>query len=149
MLILKEEGEQQVYPQACIEALELIYKKLHEQLKSLPCPCDACGACCQFSNAEHRLYISELELTYVLKKYEIPKIEGDVCPFMVDEKCTVRDRRMLGCRSYFRAHSQEDHVRAEALYEKALKEIKALYSQYNLKWVYKDLMVFLKEVEEA
>lgn len=125
--------------------LAILYKRIDDELACLPKPCTACGMCCHFDLAEHRLYISSLEYSYLAEKYAINEISGDVCPHMVNKNCTVRDRRMIGCRTYFRLHNEIDSETAEQLYEKYLKLIKDLYKKNGIPWEYRDLMSYFGE----
>ena len=125
--------------------LEKMYSDLDEDLQKLENPCTACGNCCNFKLAEHRLYISSLEFEWLNEKYKSDKdIADDICPFMREQKCTVRDRRMIGCRTYFRLHTQKNKESAEGLYEKYLNLLKEKYQQKKISWQYMDFMGYLK-----
>ena len=65
--------------------------------------CDASGRCCRFKEYGHTLFVSNLEAEVLLDAappYEKP-VSGDFCPFQVDDLCTAREPRPLGCRVYF------------------------------------------------
>ncbi len=122
------------------QQMQLIYHKLDKNLSSIPQPCTGCGQCCNFSEAEHRLYGSSLELAMLLDKAGEKTKERDQCPYQIEGKCSVREVRLIGCRTYYRLHNKGDQEKAEAFYEQALNAVKELLSQEGLSWEYKDLM---------
>lgn len=126
------------------QKLEQIYSELDSDLKKIDNPCTGCGMCCNFEKAEHRLYICSLEFLYLEDKYSKIITEADICPFLVNSQCSVRDRRMIGCRTYFRLHSEKDRQHAESLYEIYLKKLKKLYLEEKITWEYRDFMGYLK-----
>src|SRR5215203_2587433 len=65
--------------------------------------CDASGRCCRFTEYGHTLFLSHFEAEILLESappYTTP-VTRDGCPFQVDNLCTARDARPLGCRIYF------------------------------------------------
>ena len=65
--------------------------------------CDASGRCCRFAEYGHTLFISNLEAEVLLDAappYAKP-VSGDFCPFQVENLCSAREPRPLGCRIYF------------------------------------------------
>lgn len=122
------------------QQLNSIYKKLDQNLSSIPQPCTGCGECCNFSKAEHRLYGSSLELAMLLDKAEKKSKDLDQCPYQIEGKCSIRDLRLIGCRTYYRLHNKVHQEQAEIFYEEALKAVKELLSEEGLAWEYKDLM---------
>lgn len=91
--------------------------------------CEASGRCCKFEAYGHRLYVSAAELVYfaaMMARDEVragagPEVQarGDEkrgvslpqffggeqgvsgCPYQVENLCTAREARPLGCRIYF------------------------------------------------
>lgn len=129
---------------ALFKKLEQLYNELDDDLNKTDKPCTGCGMCCDFEKAEHRLYISSLEFLYLTHKYKKKTSQTDTCPYLIDSKCSVRDRRMIGCRSYFRLHTEKDRLYAESLYEIYLKKLKVLYATEKINWEYRDFMGYLK-----
>ena len=65
--------------------------------------CDASGRCCRFTEYGHTLFLSHFEAETAARNrpaYAKP-VSPDGCPFQVDNLCTARDERPLGCRIYF------------------------------------------------
>src|SRR6187200_1071787 len=65
--------------------------------------CDQSGRCCRFTEYGHTLFLSRLEADVLLDA--APPLAGPVtrdgCPFQVENLCTAREPRPLGCRVYF------------------------------------------------
>lgn len=128
-----------------------IYTNLEKELSLLPSPCTSCGFCCHFNAAEHFLYASAIEIMYIFTKYKISNVpkNNEVCPFLKDNKCTIYDKRMLGCRTYYRLHTKEETIKAEEIYEKNLTLIKELHQKYKIEWNYQNCMdAFLEYVSK-
>jgi Fe-S-cluster containining protein len=126
--------------------LKDIYRQLEKELDQIPRPCEACGECCQFDKAEHRLYGSGLELAFlnahhpISSKTESGSSPEDRCPHQKNGKCTVREHRLIGCRTYYRLHAKKDRILAEEAYERALDKVKCISNAKGLTWEYRDLM---------
>jgi Fe-S-cluster containining protein len=129
--------------------LTRIYQHLDSELSKIPQPCTGCGECCHFEKAEHRLYGSSLELAMLLDRAGDRSKTEDRCPYQIEGKCTVRQERLIGCRTYYRLHTKEDQVKAETLYEKALDRLKALMKVEGLTWEYRDLMSCFPKSENS
>ncbi len=120
------------------EELGRIYKDLDEELAKLAPSCRACGDCCHFEEYGHKLYVSDMEADYMLNNNnaELPNtpINNGVCPYLADNKCTIREYRSLGCRIFY---CQEDwEATSSDLYERYLRRIKDLCTANGLKWNY-------------
>lgn len=120
--------------------LNKFYECFDKELSKLPQPCTACGGCCNFEKAEHRLYVTALEAAYFFSHYLPKKASVDTCPYMESLLCTAREHRFLGCRSYFRLHNKAESEQAQALHERALTELKELHRKHSLPWRYFDVM---------
>jgi hypothetical protein len=109
--------------------------------------CDATGRCCRFKEYGHTLFISNLEAEILLASappYEKP-VTGDFCPFQVDNLCTARDPRPLGCRVYFCDPTYQEE--GNAITEQYLRKLKELAEEFQLDWRYAPLHHFLNEAE--
>jgi Fe-S-cluster containining protein len=61
------------------------------------------GGCCRFEEAGHELYATALEADYAAARHPdapAPEAPGR-CPYHVAGRCTAREGRPLGCRTYF------------------------------------------------
>ena len=82
--------------------LSLLYQHLEKELTQLNPGCNTCGTCCNFSTFDHVLYTSSIEVNYITQYVEVPAftISDNVCPFLKDNQCSIRDFRTLGCRIF-------------------------------------------------
>lgn len=132
-----------------------IYKELEAELASInPC-CDACGTCCHFDTFDHVLYASTIETDYILKNVDVPPFDPDqgTCPFLINNKCTIREYRTLGCRVFFCNPDYKEKY--QDIYNKYYAMIKdlAMRNQTDLPdlgqagWHYAPMMKLLKEMD--
>jgi Fe-S-cluster containining protein len=107
--------------------------------------CDASGRCCRFTEYGHTLFISQLEADVLLAHAPAfaKPVTRDFCPFQVDNLCTAREPRPLGCRVYFCDPSYEET--GQAISESHLAALKRLSDELDLPWRYAPLHVFLNE----
>ena len=107
--------------------------------------CDASGRCCRFAEYGHTLFVSQFEAEVLLEsapEYR-PPVSRDVCPFQVDNLCTARGSRPLGCRIYFCDPSYQDA--GNHITEDALRALKRIADDHGTGWRYAPLHVFLNE----
>src|SRR5438270_10385495 len=111
--------------------------------------CDASGRCCRFKEYGHTLFISQLEADVLLAA--APPFAGPVtpdrCPFQVENLCTAREPRPLGCRVYFcdPAYQETGH----RITERYLNKLKTLAEETGVEWRYAPLHQFLNHPEQA
>ncbi len=107
--------------------------------------CDASGRCCRFTEYGHTLFLSGLEADVLLA--EAPPYAGpvtpDFCPFQVDNLCTARGPRPLGCRVYFCDPGYQET--GQQITETCLRKLKELADELGVGWRYAPLHVFLNE----
>ncbi len=128
--------------------LSQIYRELDKCLSKLAPECKACGECCHFDSFGHVLYASSMEVNYLLEKAGPPKepITKKVCPYLVNNLCTAREERTLGCRIFF---CQKDwQSTSQDLYHKFFRRIKELSIKYQLEWYYTSMLSALGELKE-
>jgi len=85
------------------ERLEAVYAEVERVVANSRAVCIARGVCCRFEEAGHRLYATGLEADYAAHRHPdapAPEAEGR-CPYHVEGRCTAREGRPLGCRTYF------------------------------------------------
>ena len=111
--------------------------------------CDASGRCCRFKEYGHTLFVSQLEADVLLDA--APSFDGpvtpDACPFQVDNLCTAREPRPLGCRVYFCDPSYQEM--SKQITEKYLRRLKDLADEQGLAWRYAPLHYYLNEADRG
>ena len=107
--------------------------------------CDASGRCCRFGEYGHTLFISQLEADVLLAA--APPFDGpvsrDFCPYQVDNLCTAREPRPLGCRVYFCDPAYQET--GQRISETYLRQLKDLANELGVGWRYAPLHEFLNE----
>jgi hypothetical protein len=127
------------------ERIQQVYSEADADVAAAGPKCDASGRCCRFKEYGHTLFVSSLEAEVLLESappFERP-VSGDFCPFQVDNLCTARDPRPLGCRVYFcDPNYQETGNRITEAY---LRQLKSLAEESGIAWRYAPLHHFLNE----
>jgi hypothetical protein len=96
--------------------------------------CRACGDCCIFEQAEHRLYASTGELT-LLTSVPPPQPPAILrCAYQRNSVCSARDRRPLGCRIYFCEDTASLFIKT--CYEEYHREIGLLHNRHDVPYRY-------------
>jgi hypothetical protein len=111
--------------------------------------CDASGRCCRFTEYGHTLFLSHFEAELLLEAappYPQP-VSRDACPFQVNNLCTARESRPLGCRIYFCDSSYE--ATGSRITEDAVLALKRTADDHGTGWRYAPLHVFLNEAPRA
>ncbi len=109
--------------------------------------CDSSGRCCRFTEYGHTLFISQFEAELLLESapaYDQP-VTRDGCPFQVDNLCTARDARPLGCRIYFCDPTYQET--GNQITEDAIAQLKRIADEHDTGWRYAPLHVYLNEAK--
>lgn len=125
--------------------LGTLYQRLEKELTQLNPGCNGCGTCCNFGSFDHVLYASNTEIDFITRNVEVPdfNVSDNICPFLKDNQCSIRDFRTLGCRIFYcNPHYKEVLY---AIYEKYYQMIKELSWKYNTQWKY---LPFLHQLAE-
>jgi len=83
--------------------LERLYAEFEQYLALVQPVCIGRGVCCRFEEAGHELFATPLEADYAAHRHpDAPEPEAaGRCPYHVGGRCTAREGRPLGCRTYF------------------------------------------------
>lgn len=126
-----------------LEALADLLARAERALAAHAPDCSACGACCDFRQAGHRLYVTPAEVS-LLRLQPPPQPPRELhCPYQVGLACTARDRRPLGCRVYF-CRSLPPETQQD-LYERFHHEIADLHRKHGRQYDYRELSAALGE----
>ncbi len=136
-----------------------LYQSLDEDVAGRGPTCWLSGKCCHFDSYGHRLYVTGLEIAWVMANLEekdrqrLKEGEGeaivarDGCVFQVDGLCGVHEIRPLGCRIYFcdpKAQGWQNDV-----YEKFQNELRALHNQFGVEYRYMEWRAGLAEARNT
>jgi Fe-S-cluster containining protein len=111
--------------------------------------CRACGACCHFDRAGHRLYLSIGELA-LLASAPAPRpqqLARGRCPYQVAARCAARRRRPLGCRTYF--CESPDRQAAQDRHERLHAAVRGLHEAFGVPYRYVELTAALSGLGPA
>ena len=125
-------------PDALAE-LAQIYRTADAEVAELTPACRGCGECCNFPRAGHRLYVTGIELAYLLSS-EPPQPDQaneGLCPYQRGTRCTTRDTRPLGCRMYF--CDQDLPAPLQAIHERHHRQIRRLHERFGIDYLYCEL----------
>jgi hypothetical protein len=119
--------------------LSRILLQAEEALASCGAVCLGGGACCKFDLAGHRLFVSTGELALLLgsSRAPLPPSGEGRCPHQVGPRCTARERRPLGCRTFF-CRVRTPSVLAD-VYERHHGLIRSLHQTHCLPYAYAEL----------
>lgn len=122
-----------------------IYRKLEAELAGINPGCESCGSCCHFNTYDHVLYAATIETDYILNNVNVPRFDPDqnACPFLADNKCTIREHRTLGCRVFF--CNPEYKEKSQTIYDKYYRMIKDLAEKDGVEWQYAPMMKLLQD----
>lgn len=116
---------------AAFAELEALYAELDEIIRRSRSVCIARGVCCRFEEAGHELYATALEADYAARRHPQappPAAEGR-CPYHVEGRCTAREGRPLGCRTYFCDPATTEAL--QAVHEQLLARIRAIEERHG------------------
>ncbi|MCK5114798.1 MAG: hypothetical protein KAR11_08565 [Phycisphaerae bacterium] len=103
--------------------------------------CKACGKCCNFAQAPHRLYASTGEIALLVAKNPPTTAPPLTCPYQQQDACENRKPRPLGCRTFFCEQHQQKPVTSllQDVYEKSHAKITQLHAKYQIPYQYREL----------
>jgi Fe-S-cluster containining protein len=103
--------------------------------------CEQSGRCCRFAAADHRLYLTRLEFSEMVAHGGHRSGGADVCPWLENGLCGIREGRALACRTYFCS----DEAAAAEVTERWHAEIRRLHARHGVPYVYQSLEKHLNE----
>ena len=142
-------------------ALRQLYQQLDQAVQSRGPTCWVSGRCCNFDAYGHRLYVTGLEIAWVVAQAtgddpsdQPPTSQGlqllqtqvsthGPCPFQVNNLCGVHAIRPMGCRVFF-CQAGTDQWQHE-VYEDFLSRLRALHDHHTLPYRYLEWRAGLHE----
>jgi hypothetical protein len=131
--------------------LQSVYDEIDREVARLGPICELSGRCCRFREFGHTLFVSALELRYLVAGAPEPSgrlDRGDTCPWQDDRgRCTAREARPLGCRVFYCDPNYQEF--AYEISERAIARIKQITQKWDLAWSYAPLhdQLFLERDE--
>ena len=123
-------------------AIRDLYAALDSAVRAHAPLCWRSGRCCSFDNFDHRLYVTGLEIAWVLA--QLPREQTDraratvqptgACVFQLDGQCSVHAVRPMGCRIFFCQHGTAGWQ--GELYERFLTDLRTLHETHDLPYRY-------------
>ncbi|MDD5328338.1 MAG: hypothetical protein PHY02_11100 [Phycisphaerae bacterium] len=126
-----------------------VYDWLNSQIKdheNSAGRCCACGKCCDFESFGHKLFVTSPEMIYLTEKLgaeNIKSMKKGICPYSLDDKCTIYEFRFAGCRIF---SCKGDADFQSRLSEEVSKKFKAICEQFLIPYRYSDLATALNEL---
>jgi len=136
-------------------ALRKLYNDLDDAVASRGPTCWISGRCCQFDTFDHLLYVTGLEVAWVMRQLDdarrdalrrAPLPSTDACPFQHDKLCGIRAIRPLGCRVFFCDPNAQ--AWQNPLYEQFLTRLRQLHDEHGVEYRYMEWRGGLKSARE-
>ncbi|MBI5724318.1 MAG: hypothetical protein HZA50_10205 [Planctomycetes bacterium] len=123
------------------QAMAELRKLLDEaeaQIARIGGECSACGKCCRFALVDHRLYATTAELA-LLTSLDPPAqiVPPGRCHYQQADQCLARDRRPLGCRTFF--CPPKGGRERSAIHEQFHRQIRRLHDRHGLSYLYTEI----------
>jgi hypothetical protein len=121
-----------------------LYRSVDAEIAGENPKCDVSGRCCRFTEYGHTLFLSAIEAELLFEREPEAK-SGAECPYQINGLCTARERRPLGCRTYF--CDPNFAARMPEIAEAAVGRLKALHNFWGRAWDYRPLERILPDFE--
>lgn len=118
-----------------LQATRNLLTDAQKEIDRLGIHCKACGTCCNFQAAGHRLYVTTAELA-LLAKTSTPPVAPLKCPFLHDSQCHARERRALGCRTFY---CEGGSAAPLAIYETWHERLRSLHETRGVQYFYVEM----------
>jgi Fe-S-cluster containining protein len=130
------------------QAVREVYDRLDAAVRARGPTCWSSGKCCNFEAYGHRLYVTALEIAWVLGEVPVRPAAAAVeprggCPFQIDRLCSIHASRPLGCRVFFCQQGTQDWQKE--IYEKFLTELRTLHDRFDVAYQYMEWRAGLRE----
>ena len=128
-----------------VTAVANVYEWIDAQLANRSEMCGACGNCCDFAAYDHRLFITSPEIIYFkeVMANDLRRMDDGVCPYRIDNMCSVHGHRFAGCR-IFNCKGSSDFQ--GEICEQALNKLKAICQEFDIEYSYVELSKGLNEL---
>lgn len=139
-------------------AIRDLYAEIDQAIAARGPTCWISGRCCNFDAFGHRLFVTGLEIAWVLGQHQSTdkqsaspqraannfQIEAEgPCPFQVNGLCNIHLIRPMGCRIFF-CQQGTDQWQGE-LYERFLTQLHVVHDRYGVPYRYMEWRLGLTE----
>jgi len=129
-----------------MRAVGRLYRSVDAAIARGGARCLGGGMCCKFDLADHRLYVSTLELAYLSRQPPADRSAANRlrCPYQVGPRCMARDNRPLGCRTFF---CREIVTNGQpSVYEQFHGRLRLMHQKRCIAYVYVELTGSLRQL---
>jgi Fe-S-cluster containining protein len=128
---------------AALSDLQAVYDQVNGAVAAAGLSCLGGGTCCRFDLAEHRLYLSGLELALLTVEPppDLRRAEQMRCPYQLGPACAAYPRRPLGCRSFFCSPGKKVFLRE--IHEQSHRRIRRLHQTLCIPYTYGEICQLL------
>lgn len=96
-----------------VRSIEKMFAEVDAEMASCPVACRRCGRCCRFESYDHHLFVTPMELAYLLAEVGAPSESTPIlpgsCAYQIKRECSIHSHRVLGCR-IFLCDSPKNHA---------------------------------------
>lgn len=141
-------------------AIVTLYADLDARITERSPTCWTSGRCCNFDAYGHRLYVTALEIAWVLERVGpttqppkaqmlpvLPSTSGGAgsgaCVYQVEKLCSIHKVRPLGCRVFFCQKGTQEWQ--HELYESFLSRLRELHDSHAVAYRYLEWRAGLAE----
>lgn len=131
---------------AFLSAIADIHNRADRELAAIAATCMGGGVCCKFDLTDHRLYLTtgELALLAIEEPPNASALTAGRCPYQSGTRCQARQRRPLGCRTFFCSGQYDAPCRQ--CYETHHSLLQATHQRYWLPYAYVELTAGLLQL---
>ena len=129
------------------DAIIALYRDIDAAVAARNPTCWLSGKCCDFDAYGHRLYVTGLEIAWLLRRLSPVGEGGSGCVFQRGKVCTVHAVRPMGCRLYFCQAGTQDWQHEQ--YEIFLTRLKAMHTSHDLPYAYVEWRAGLRQGSSA
>ena len=123
-----------------LDDLAALYRRVASAVSPLGAQCRQDGDCCRFDRSGLSLFVTPLEVAYLVGHEGLPEASAEKgrCPYQEGDRCTAREGRPLGCRLYFCDPALSERI--SEIYEQFHRELIALHERHHVSYDYRDLV---------
>jgi len=124
-----------------------VYDWLEEEIAAHQPVCRRRGDCCRFVEFGHKLYVTSVELAFLLGTCDRESATGGMagtCPYLIGDRCRARQSRPTGCRIFFCESSGQGWQ--EDLTESTLARLRDLHKRFDVPYAYVEWLSALRRI---